>query len=105
MVYPKLVCYDKNQWKTLQQLSNWNREWSELLQGLWGVTEVQLNISCTWMDGDFAKTALEGVAKLPNIQKVLANFSSKNGEVGQILSAFEEAQIFTTFKQQFNKLG
>jgi len=22
---PKLVCYDKNTWKTLQQLANWNR--------------------------------------------------------------------------------
>lgn len=28
MTTPALVCYDKNQWKTLQQLSNWNREWS-----------------------------------------------------------------------------
>jgi hypothetical protein len=31
MVFPKLVCYDKNTWKTLQQLNNWNREWAELL--------------------------------------------------------------------------
>jgi hypothetical protein len=25
MVIPQLVCYDKNTWKTLQQLSNWNK--------------------------------------------------------------------------------
>lgn len=25
MMMPKLVCYDKNTWKTLQQLANWNR--------------------------------------------------------------------------------
>lgn len=25
MKTPHLVCYDKNTWKTLQQLANWNR--------------------------------------------------------------------------------
>lgn len=28
MVRPELVCYDKNKWKTLQQLANWNKEWN-----------------------------------------------------------------------------
>lgn len=28
MTTPQLVCYDKSQWKTLQQLANWNREWN-----------------------------------------------------------------------------
>lgn len=30
MMRPELVCYDKNKWKTLQQLANWNKEWNEL---------------------------------------------------------------------------
>jgi hypothetical protein len=25
MMKPQLVCYDKNKWKTLQQLANWNK--------------------------------------------------------------------------------
>jgi hypothetical protein len=50
MTTPQLVCYDKNQWKTLQQLNNWNREWSELFTAGYALTKVTLKVQCSWMD-------------------------------------------------------
>jgi len=58
MMSPKLVCYDKNQWKTLQQLNNWNREWSELFTNCYFLTTVEFNIHCSWMDKQFASAFL-----------------------------------------------
>jgi hypothetical protein len=68
MTKPNLVCYDKNQWKTLQQLNNWNREWRELFQGSNDVTKIIIELHCSWMDEDYAQLLLEGVAQLPNIR-------------------------------------
>lgn len=97
MVNPKLVCYDKSQWKTLQQLNNWNKEWKELFSNCYYLSAVYLKVECTWMDSQFAQQFLEGVAKVPNIQAVTAEFSSKNKEVEKILSAFDKGQIFSKF--------
>ena len=58
MVNPKLVCYDKSQWKTLQQLSNWNREWKQLFSSCYYLTSLQLKIECSWMDSQFVQQLL-----------------------------------------------
>jgi len=58
MTTPQLVCYDKNQWKTLQQLNNWNREWNELFSSCFALKNVNLKIECSWMDDQFAKLLL-----------------------------------------------
>lgn len=58
MMMPKLVCYDKNTWKTLQQLANWNREWSLFLRPCLALTTLEANISCTWADDHFVKAFL-----------------------------------------------
>lgn len=104
MVQPKLVCYDKNQWKTLQQVNNWNREWNELFSTCFALRGVELHINVTWMNDDFARLVLEGVAKLPNIQEVSATFVSKNGKVEELLEAFQKANIFPQYRYQFVKL-
>ena len=84
---PKLVCYDKNQWKTLQQLNNWNREWCELFSNCYFLTCLNLNLECSWMDAQFAQLFLGGISRVPNIQAVQVNFGSKCKEVEGILSA------------------
>lgn len=66
-MFPKLVCYDKNTWKTLQQLSNWNREWAKIFVPCYSIRKVNANIVCSWADCEYVKAFLEGVAKLPNI--------------------------------------
>lgn len=48
MVTPYLVCYDKNQWKSLQQLNNWNKEWCQLLEGMFSVRDVNLDLVVSW---------------------------------------------------------
>lgn len=58
MTTPQLVCYDKSQWKTLQQLANWNREWSELFASLYYLQNVSLRVRCSWMDDKFARSLL-----------------------------------------------
>ena len=58
MTTPKLICYDKNQWKTLQQLANWNREWNELFSVCFSLVNVELKVSCSWMDDQFARKLL-----------------------------------------------
>jgi hypothetical protein len=77
MTTPQLVCYDKSQWKTLQQLANWNREWSELFASLYYLQNVNLRVRCSWMDDKFARSLLEEVSRLPNINKVNAELSAK----------------------------
>jgi hypothetical protein len=104
MVSPKLVCYDKNQWKTLQQLNNWNREWSELFTNCYALTSLSLNIECSWMDTQFAEIFLGGVARVPNLQSLRISLASKKKEVGQILEAVEKAKIFPLFEHQFRPL-
>ena len=101
MTTPALVCYDKNQWKTLQQLSNWNREWCGLFSGCFSIRAVRLNIKCSWMDDQFARYALEGVSKLPNIHTVYANMSSKNQKVKEMLEAFSKVNIFPNYSCEF----
>lgn len=50
MMFPKLVCYDKNTWKTLQQLSNWNREWSKIFIPCYSIKKIKADIVCSWAD-------------------------------------------------------
>lgn len=70
MMMPKLVCYDKNTWKTLQQLANWNKEWAAIFRPCYSLQEVEANIVCSWADEGFIKAFLEGIAALPNIKSV-----------------------------------
>lgn len=51
MMMPKLVCYDKNTWKTLQQLANWNREWSLIFRQCYSLQEIEADITCSYADG------------------------------------------------------
>jgi len=101
MTTPQLVCYDKNQWKTLQQLNNWNREWSELFTACYALSKVTLKMQCSWMDDQFSKLLLEGLARIPNIKTVSVSLSSKASGIRNILSAFEQAKLFTEFHQEF----
>ncbi len=101
MTTPQLVCYDKNQWKTLQQLQNWNREWSELFTNCYFCTSVALNIECSWMDKQFAQIFLGGVSKIPNIQSVHVSLASKSKEVLEVLNAISQAKIFSEYQCQF----
>lgn len=50
MMMPKLVCYDKNTWKTLQQLANWNREWALVFRNCWALEVFKADIVCSWAD-------------------------------------------------------
>lgn len=68
MVMPKLVCYDKNTWKTLQQLENWNREWALAFRSCLGLRSFEANIVVSWADEHWVKALLEGLAALPNLQ-------------------------------------
>ena len=104
MMEPKLVCYDKSQWKTLQQLNNWNREWNQLFTNCFFLNAVSLDIRCSWMDKPFAQQLLGGVSKVPNIKYVRANFSSKNKDVEDILQAVSKAKIFERFECCFKQL-
>ena len=81
MTTPQLVCYDKSQWKTLQQLANWNREWNELFSNCYSLQQASINIKCSWMDDQFARKFLEGLVRLPNIGAVSVTFSSKSAAV------------------------
>lgn len=101
MTTPQLVCYDKNQWKTLQQLSNWNREWNELFNPCYSTAEVELKVHCSWMDDQFAKKLLEGVLRMPNINSVGVELSSKSQAVEEVLSAFAKAGLFNQYKYAF----
>jgi len=67
MMFPKLVCYDKNSWKTLQQLANWTREWSELFTNCFYLRKLTVNFHCTFADDQFIRSFLEGIARIPNI--------------------------------------
>ena len=49
------------------------------------------------MDKPFVEECLGGVAKIPNIQSVKVNFSSKSKEVEEILKAVSKASIFMHF--------
>ena len=101
MMFPKLVCYDKNTWKTMQQLTNWNNEWANIFLPSYSIENICMNITCSWADEQFVKATLEGVCKLPNIKKVNIRVKSKNKKIEEMLGAFEKAQIFTEFKWEF----
>lgn len=101
MMMPKLVCYDKNTWKTLQQLANWNREWTSIFRSCYSIQDVEARITCSWADEAFIKAFLEGLAALPNIHRVRIQVSAKSPEVGKMLEAFEKAGIFPQFEAQF----
>ena len=58
MMFPKLVCYDKNTWKTLQQLSNWNNEWSRICLPCHTIEKVTINLVCSWADEQYVKAVL-----------------------------------------------
>lgn len=81
MTMPKLVCYDKNTWKTLQQLANWNREWAGFLRPCLGLRELEVDVVCSWADEQWVKAFLESVAALPNVHKVAISVKSKNEKV------------------------
>lgn len=104
MTTPQLVCYDKNQWKTLQQLNNWNKEWTELFAGCYAITQIKLNITCSWMDDQFTRLFLEGILKLPNIHILAAQFASKNDKVANMLQAFEKANLFPQYHYEFSQM-
>jgi hypothetical protein len=93
MTTPHLVCYDKNQWKSLQQLSNWNREWRELFSQAYALEKLSVRLHCSWMDDQFVRQFLEGLAKLPNIKTVHITLASKNKAVPNMLAAFSQAAV------------
>lgn len=67
MLNPKLVSWDKMSWKTLQQLANWNKEWKEMLEVLYGVRKLRLEVRCSWFNEGFLESilgALEGLGAL-----------------------------------------
>jgi hypothetical protein len=97
MTTPHLVCYDKNQWKTLQQLNNWNREWRELFTYAYALEKLSIRLHCSWMDDQFARQFLEGVAKVPNISLVHIKLASKNKAVENMLAAFSQAKVIPQF--------
>jgi hypothetical protein len=101
---PQLVCYDKNKWKTLQQLANWNKEWNELFTESLALKTVTLDLSITWMDQQFLKCLLEGLTRLPNLQQVLIRAKSKDPSVEDILSAFQQAHMIPVFEFKFEKI-
>ena len=101
MVTPKLVCYDKNTWKTMQQLTNWNTEWSKIFLPCLSIQNVAINLTCSWADEPFVKAILEGLTRLPNVKCVCIKVKSKNKKVAELLSAFEKANIFPSFKGEF----
>ena len=101
MMMPKLVCYDKNQWKTLQQLHNWNKEWRDLFSNAFYLTDLTISVECSWMDRLFVEELLGGVAKIPNIKCLKVNLSSKSGEVQEVLEAVEKSCIFSSFEHHF----
>ena len=101
MMFPKLVCYDKNTWKTVQQLTNWNTEWSKIFSPAYSIRNVALNITCSWADDEFIKAVLEGLKRLPNIKSVEICVKSKNGAIAGLLGAVEKAQIFPSFKGEY----
>lgn len=101
MMFPKLVCYDKNTWKTLQQLSNWNREWAKIFIPCYSIKKIRAQIVCSWADPEFVKAFLEGITKLPNVISVEISIKSKNSGVANMLEAFEKAHIFPDFKATF----
>jgi hypothetical protein len=49
------------------------------------------------MDQDFVKSLLEGLTRLPNLQRVHIQAKSKEPSVNDILSAFKKANIFPVF--------
>lgn len=100
---PKLVCYDKNTWKTLQQLSNWNRNWGELFTNCLNLQNLTVKLACSFVDDQFVKCFLEGVAKVPNIKNVNIQVCSKNDNVEKMLEAFKKANIFNSFEFSFRK--
>lgn len=61
MMMPKLVCYDKNTWKTLQQLANWNREWSQAFRPCLGLRRFKANIVCSWADEEWIRSIISGL--------------------------------------------
>ena len=102
MVTPQLVCYDKNTWKTMQQLTNWNTEWSKIFLPCLSIQNVAINLTCSWADEPFVKAILEGLTRLPNVKCVCIKVKSKNKKVAELLSAFEKANIFASFKTKNN---
>ncbi len=104
MTTPQLVCYDKNQWKTLQQLQNWNREWNELFVNCYFCTSLTVKLNCSWMDEQFAQQLLSGAARMPNIQSVAVSLGSKRLEVGDVLAAVGKAKFFPSFSHDFKLL-
>lgn len=98
MVMPKLVCYDKDTWKTLQQLANWNQEWNLLFAPCFRLHSLSARLTISWMDDQFIKSFLEGLTRLPNLQKVSLSVRSKDEEVKKMLEAFQKAGIFTEFE-------
>jgi hypothetical protein len=82
-------------------LANWNREWSELFSPSYYLSDVRLNIRCSWMDDQFARQLLEGLAKLPNISTVSVQLASKSTAVEAVLDAFQKAAIFQQYQYSF----
>lgn len=103
MMMPKLVCYDKNTWKTLQQLANWNREWALVFRNCWALEVFKADIVCSWADQEWLKAFLESLTALPNLKDVWISIKSKNQKVGEMLQAFKKAKIFPKFDCQFTK--
>ena len=81
MVMPQLVCYDKNTWKTLQQLTNWNREWNTLFDQCYSLNSLFADISISWMNDEFIKLFLEGLSHLANLEQVVLKIRSKDENV------------------------
>ena len=53
------------------------------------------------MDDQFAKKLLEGILRLPNINSVSVELSSKSAGVEEIISAFAKAGLFNHYKYGF----
>lgn len=53
------------------------------------------------MDDQFAKKLLEGVLRMPNINSVAVELSSKTQAVEEVLAAFAKAGLFNQYKYAF----
>lgn len=85
----------------MQQLVNWNTEWSNLFKACYTIQVISINLTCSWADDQMVKALLEGIVKLPNIKSVAISVRSKNSKTQEMLTAFEKAQIFSDFKYQY----
>lgn len=103
MLNPKLVSWDKMSWKTLQQLSNWNKTWSEMLAPLYSVRKLRMELRCSWFNEGFLESIVGSIERLNGLDETVIIIQSKDMRVEKYLEENQKNNRLNNFSYVVEK--